>query len=235
MSPTGLQKAGEYIDTKGVTVRGNPDLKPETGSTWETGLTYNDEVRGWRADVTYYDTTWDDFITSENRTDGLLNYKTYINAASAKLRGLEFELSYDFGAQDNYRYSLRTFASYTHQLEAAVTINGETSSMKYVREGLGSFGFEYDDFRFLNARLSARYLGSRYEDNYYGANYDRSSTDKVLKHEPSLVFDATVGLSINNQNSVALTVKNILDENYTEKDGYNMPGRSMGVKYTVTF
>ena len=235
VSPTGLQKAGEYIDTKGVTVRGNPDLKPETGSTWETGLTYNDEVRGWRADVTYYDTTWDDFITSENRTDGLLNYKTYINAASAKLRGLEFELSYDFGAQDNYRYSLRTFASYTHQLEAAVTINGETSSMKYVREGLGSFGFEYDDFRFLNARLSARYLGSRYEDNYYGANYDRSSTDKVLKHEPSLVFDATVGLSINNQNSVALTVKNILDENYTEKDGYNMPGRSMGVKYTVTF
>jgi len=234
VSPTAVQKAGEYENSYGQIVRGNPDLEPETSRTWDAGLTWSDEKNGLRADVTYFDTKWEDFITQETRTDGTLTYQTYVNAASAKLRGLEFELSYDFGASANYRYSLRAFCSYTHQLEAEVTQDGAESPMKYVRSGLGSFGIEYDDFRLLSARLSARYLGSRYEDNWF-AYYGRTLTDAVLEHEPSLVFDATVGVKINDQNSVALTVKNLLDENYTEKDGYNMPGRSYGMKYTVTF
>jgi len=234
VSPTAVQKAGEYENSSGQIVRGNPDLDPETSRTWDAGLTWSDEKNGLRADVTYFNTKWEDFITQETRTDGTLTYQTYVNAASAKLRGLEFELSYDFGALANYRYSLRAFCNYTHQLEAEVTQDGAESPMKYVRSGLGSFGIEYDDFRLLSARLSARYLGSRYEDNWF-AYYGRTLTDAVLEHEPSLVFDATVGVKINDQNSVALTVKNILDENYTEKDGYNMPGRSYGMKYTVTF
>ncbi len=234
VSPTVLQKAGEYVNTRGQTVRGNPDLDPETSTTWDAGLTWSDDKNGLRADVTYFDTKWEDFITQETRTEGALTYQTYVNAASAKLRGLEFELSYDFGALADYRYSLRAFGSYTHQLEAEVTQGGVDSPMKYVRNGLGSFGVEYDDFRLLSARLSARYLGSRYEDNWF-VYYGRPLTDAVLEHDPSLVFDATVGVQINDQNSVALTVKNLLDENYTEKDGYNMPGRSYGMKYTVTF
>lgn len=234
VAPSGLQKAGEYVNSYGMTVRGNPDLDPESSRTWDAGLSWSDEKNGLRADVTYFDTKWEDFITQETRTDGSLTYKTYVNAASAKLRGLEFELSYDFGALVNYRYSLRVFGSYTHQLEAEVSRNGTESPMKYVRNGLGSFGIEYDDFRLLSARLSARYLGSRYEDNWF-TYYGRTLTDAVLEHEPSLVFDATVGVKINDQNSVALTVKNLLDENYTEKDGYNMPGRSYGMKYTVAF
>ena len=234
VSPTALQKAGEYENSYGQIVRGNPDLEPETSRTWDAGLTWSDEKNGLRADVTYFDTKWEDFITKETRNDGTLTYQTYINAASAKLRGLEFELSYDFGALANYRYSLRAFGNYTHQLEAEVTQGGAESPMKYVRSGLGSFGIEYDDFRLLSARLSAHYLGSRYEDNRF-THHRQTLTDAVLKHEPSLVFDATVGVKINDQNSVALTVKNLLDENYTEKDGYNMPGRSYNMRYTVAF
>jgi len=92
-----------------------------------------------------------------------------------------------------------------------------------------SFGIEYNDFHLLNARLSARYLGSRYEDNYF-TSIRPTLKNSVLEHEPALVFDATVGVSIDGKNSVALTVKNLLDENYTEKDGYNMPGRSFGAE-----
>lgn len=234
VSPTALQKAGEYVNSWGQTVRGNPDLEPETSRTWDAGLTWSDEKRGLRADVTYFDTEFKDFITTETGTDGSLTYQTYVNAASAKMRGLEFELSYDFGSLADYRYSLRCFANYTHQIEDEVTKNGVESPMKYVRDGLGSFGIEYDDFRFLNARLSARYMGSRYEDNWFGS-LRPTLKDSVLEHEPALVFDASVGVKINDQNSVTLTMKNMLDENYTEKDGYNMPGRSFGVKYTVSF
>lgn len=234
VAPSGLQKAGEYVNSGGTTVRGNPVLEPETSRTWDVGLTWSDKKKGVRADVTYYDTEFEDFITQEKRTEGGATYSTYVNAASAKLRGLEFELSYDFGALADYRYSLRCFASYTHQLENDVTKDGVTSSMKYVRDGLGSFGVEYDDFRLLSARLSGRYLGTSYEDNWF-KSYGLLPSESELKNDPALVFDATVGVKINDQNRVDLTVKNLLDENYAERTGYNMPGRSYGMRYTVTF
>lgn len=235
VAPSGLQKAGEYVNSYGTTVRGNPDLEPETSRTWDVGLTWSDRKNGVRADVTYFDTEFKDFITTENRTDGsLMTYQTYVNAASAKLRGLELELSYDFGAMADYRYSLRCFASYTHQLENDVTKDGVTSSMKYVRDGLGSFGVEYDDFHRFSARLSGRYLGSSYEDNWF-KSYGLLPSESELKNDPALVFDATVGIKLNEQNRVDLTVKNLLDESYAERTGYNMPGRSYSMRYTVTF
>jgi len=231
VSPTALQKAGEYTSSWGTVVRGNPDLDPETSTTWDAGLTWSDDKNGWRADVTYFHTGWDDFITTEYLEDFT---QTYVNAASAKMRGVELEASYDFGALRDYRYSLRCFANYTHQLEAKVTIDGVEEEMKWNRKGVGSFGIEYDDFRRLNARLSARYIGSRYESNYFTAIRDEL-TDPVLEHDPALVIDATLGVDLDESNTVTVSAKNIFDELYTEKDGYPMQGRSYGVRYTVRF
>lgn len=233
MSPTGLQKAGQYLDSYGSLWRGNPDLKPETSRTWDLGVTWSDEKRGLRADVTYFDTAWNDFITYKYVTASP-SYNTYVNAASAKLKGLELDLGYDFGARGDYSYSLRCFANFTHQIDATVNMNGVNNPMKYVRNGLGSFGVEYNDFHFFNARLSARYLGSVREDNYYTA-FRPTLKGSVLEFDPSMVIDASVGFAINKQNRIDLTVKNLLDENYAEKDGYPMPGRSYTVKYTVAF
>ena len=42
---------------------------------------------------------------------------------------------------------------------------------------------------------------------------------------PEDVEDVSVGLNINN----------LFDENYTEKDGYNMPGRNFQVRAAMTF
>lgn len=233
VSPTALQKAGEYLDSYGYLWRGNSDLKPETSRTWDVGLTWSDEKHGLKADVTYYDTAWDDFITSKYVVD-TTSYYTYVNAASAKLRGIEFEVGYDFGSSVDYRYSLRCFASYTHLFEATVTNTTGETPMTFVRNGLGSFGVEYDDFKFFIARLSARYLGSVYQTNYY-KSYRPTLKDGVLEFDPSLVIDATVGFALNRQNRIDLTVQNLLDENYAEKDGYPMPGRSYNVRYTVAF
>ncbi|ASQ90374.1 TonB-dependent receptor [Prosthecochloris sp. GSB1] len=231
VSPTALQKSGEYTSSWGTVVRGNPDLDPETSTTWDAGLTWSNDKGGWRADVTYFHTDWDDFITTEYLPDGT---QTYVNAANAKMRGLEFELSYDFGAFEDYRYSLRCFANYTHQLEAKVTTDGVEEDMKWNRKGVGSFGIEYDDFRRFSARLSARYIGSRYETNYFTSIRD-DLTDPVLDIDPSLVVDATLGIDLDDNNTVTVSAKNIFDELYTEKDGYPMPGRSYGVRYTVRF
>lgn len=233
MSPTSTQKAGEFINTSGKLVRGNPDLKPESGIGWDAGITWSNEKKGYRVDVTYFDTSWDDFITKETRSD----YVTYVNASKARIRGAELEVSYDFGTLADYRYSLRCFANYTHQFESRVRYNGVDEDMKYVRDGIGSFGIEYNDFRFLKARLTARYMGWQYGDNWLKTNdvVRPTKKDDVLKYSPSMVFDAMVGVSLTEQSTVTLTVKNLLDENYAEADGYNMPGRSYGLRYSVNF
>ncbi|ACF14897.1 TonB-dependent receptor plug [Chloroherpeton thalassium ATCC 35110] len=240
VTPNPYQKAGKYVNSYGVETRGNADLDPQSSVTFDIGLTYESDM-GFRADITYFNTVWDNFIEEVAGTeiDGTdtTNYKTFENVDEAELQGLEFELSYDFGALHDFDYSLRFFANFTHQLVAEKTEDGETSDLNYVRKNRGSFGIEYDDYHFLSARLSARYIGSRYEQNwfYYYPEARPTLTDAVLEHPASLIFDANVTFAINQSSSISVFSKNLLDENYTEKDGYNMPGRSVGVRYAVNF
>jgi outer membrane receptor protein involved in Fe transport len=49
-----------------------------------------------------------------------------------------------------------------------------------------------------------------------------------------MVFDYTLGYNFKKGFSIQGSVLNVLDENYTEKDGYNMPGRSFRVKVGYT-
>jgi len=256
VTPSPYQKAGNYVNSNGVETRGNGDLDPQSSVTFDIGLTY-DNSSGFRADVTYFNTAWDNFIEEYEETERTIvgtdttatSYKTFKNVDDAELQGLEFELSYDFGALHDFDYSLRLFANFTHQLvaektEVEVIDTGEeemevsvTSDLTYVRKNRGSFGIEYDDYELFSARVTARYMGNRYERNwfYYYPQARPTLTDAVLEHPASLVFDITATMKLNHTSSLTVFSKNLLDENYTEKDGYNMPGRSIGVRYAVNF
>ena len=241
VTPNPYQKAGRYIDSRNRDVRGNSDLDPQSSVTFDVGLTYSNNNSGFRADVTYFNTAWDNFIEEVAKTeiDGIdtTNYRTYENVDDAELQGLEFELSYDFGALQDFDYSLRLFANFTHQLVAEKTEDNQTSNLQYVRKNRGTFGIEYDDYNVLSARITARYMGERYERNwfYYYPEARPTLTDEELTHPAALVFDANVTMKINHSSQISVFSKNLLDENYTEKDGYNMPGRSVGVRYAVNF
>jgi len=244
VTPNPYQKAGSYFSTSGKETRGNPDLDPQTSVTFDVGVTYTSNNSGFRADLTYFNTAWDDFIESTKGTDivgvDTSTYTTYINADEAKLQGLELELSYDFGALSDFDYALRFFTNFTHQIQAEKTIDGTTSDMTRVRNNRGTFGIEYDDYNFFSARLTARYIGERTEENYYDdedALWFRPTLYDVdvLTHPAALIFDINFTFKINHASKISVFSKNMFDENYTEKDGYNMPGRSVGVRYAVNF
>ncbi len=241
VAPNPYQKAGEYVSDSGVETRGNSDLDPQSSVTFDVGLTYSNANSGFRADVTYFNTAWDNFIEEVGRTEisgtDTSDYKTFINVDEAELQGLEFELSYDFGALQDFDYSLRLFANFTHQLVAEETEDNQTSNLQYVRKNRGTFGIEYDDYNFISARITARYMGERYERNWFSSYLKArpTLTDTELTHPAALVFDANVTMKINHSSQISVFSKNMLDENYTEKDGYNMPGRSVGVRYAVNF
>lgn len=241
VTPSPYQKAGRYIDSRGRDVRGNSDLDPQSSVTFDVGLTYSNNNSGFRADVTYFNTAWKNFIEEVGKTEisgiDTTDYRTYVNVDDAELQGLEFELSYDFGALQSFDYSLRLFANFTHQLVAEKEEDGQTSNLQYVRKNRGTFGIEYDDYNFISARVTARYMGERYERNwfYYYPEARPTLTDAELTHPAALIFDANVTFKINHASKISLFSKNMFDENYTEKDGYNMPGRSVGVRYAVNF
>ena len=62
-----------------------------------------------------------------------------------------------------------------------------------------------------------------------------TESDQILRHPSSLIFDAYAYYTIGGKFRVGITASNLLDENYTEKDGYNMPGRSVMGNISVRF
>lgn len=245
LTPDAYQMAGAYDGYGGRTV-GNPNLDPEKSNTIDLGLAYYDFDRGVNFEFTYFDTRNTDKIVS-GLVDG---NKSFVNADKAKMSGIEVTASYDFGSINSYDYSLKAYINYSHLLNAKLTSAGVESNINYVRDNTANFGLEFDNFKSFSTRLNARYLGHRYEQNWYrswnrkqikyvvqqdanGVDIRPSLVDaNLIKHPVSIVFDWSASYTINGNYIIGASIANILDENYSEKDGYNMPGRSIMLKFT---
>ncbi|MBO1927328.1 TonB-dependent receptor [Thiomicrorhabdus sp. 6S2-11] len=102
---------GYITGRPGYILIANPDLKPETIDTYEFGLNWVEE--GMRFSTNFFNNDITDLIESEtlkpyDRETGELGESTYINIASATIKGLEttFEkdLSHGFGLTINHTY-----------------------------------------------------------------------------------------------------------------------------------
>ena len=95
--------------------------------------------------------------------------------------------------------------------------------------------------------INGRFIGSRLEKDSFSAlrpgivtaNYytdgGYTTADKILQHPEYLVFDYSIGYAFTKNVNFGITAANLLDENYSEKDGYNMPGRSITARFGYTF
>ncbi|MPQ47967.1 TonB-dependent receptor [Marinifilum sp. N1E240] len=235
LAPSAYQVAGSYSGY--YNYEGNSELDPEKSRTVDFGFTYDNFKKGIKFDVTYFDTHHDDMIVSEWK-DQDNNIKTYNNANESDMNGLEIEAAYDFGALSDYNYSLRLYANYTHLFDTKMKLEKDPTEydLRYVREKSGNFGVEFDNLKGFYTRLNARYSGHRYEDNWYTWYSVRPTvTDGVLKHPDFMTFDYSANYTIKDKYTLGLSIANLLDENYTEKDGYNMPGRAVTMKFNYKF
>jgi vitamin B12 transporter len=64
------------------------------------------------------------------------------------------------------------------------------------------------------------------KENYY-AKGGYKETDKILQFSDHLIFDYSAFYNLTPKARIGISVSNLFDENYTEKDGYNMPGRNI--------
>lgn len=242
LAPDSYQKAGEYTGKYGTT-KGNPDLDGESSATFDLGLSYTNFKQGIAIDVTYFHSKHKDFIIYDTSND---DYKTFKNAKQAKIRGVELMASYDFGSLVDYAFSLKTYMNSTFMLRTKV-LDNTWKDMHHIRKQTVNFGLQFMTQEKWDIKLNGRYGGSRIEPNWYPPTVrpdlatlamqtqQKYATQNLLKHTHFMVFDASVYYNISKNFTVGVNANNILDENYTEKDGYNMPGRNFLGKVSYRF
>lgn len=244
--PDAFKVAGKYT-VSGKSYVGNPELNPEKSRTGDVGLGYSSAKTSLRFDVTYFQTLHDHKIVEEKLTSG--EY-TYVNANNSKMEGIELMTSYNLGQFLPEHPELEAYMNFTWILKNEFTqkVGTEmlTRDMQYVRKANGNFGLNYRHDR-ISMRLNGRYMGSRLERDSFAAlrpgivaaNYYAEggyvASDKILKQPEFLLFDYSVGYDFSEKVNFGVTVSNLLDENYSEKDGYNMPGRSIVAKLAYKF
>lgn len=243
-----------YIETyfPGNKVRistGNADLKNEQSVTWDAGFKYSDVQKGLSLGMTYFNTSVENRVrqvavpekAGQIHTDGktIDQYLTYTNADEASIHGLEINGSYDLGAKMDSPYALRVFANATHLIAAEDITKGDGSKpdskvrIRNVAPLNMSYGIEYDSRKAWLVRLSSRYVSKRYAQDF--GNLDPKFRGAFFEMPRYMTMDLVVNYSVNTQNMLSCRINNLTDENYYESRGYNLGGRSIGLRYTYSF
>ena len=247
VTPDALQVAGYQVSGTGsgkVSIsQGNINLKNENSVSEEIGLKYNNIRNGFTADVTYFNTNVKDRIATISAppapsysigTDVVTSVTNYYNANKSRILGLEYNISYDFGALSSFRYTLRTFANVTQSIKAkdiAVSTSGiETETfIQGVAKANINIGVEYGNNRNFTVRLTGRCVGQRYDTDF-------NDPLRPLVYYPKFaIADIAGSYNLTRHHQVSLLINNITDENYYEKRGFSQPGRTIRVRYTYSF
>ncbi|WP_234735077.1 TonB-dependent receptor [Tellurirhabdus bombi] len=223
-------------------IAGNPDLTNESSLSWDLGLSFSKPQVGLSANVTYFSTRVQNriarVVSQVNEVlpnkDVIVSRTSYVNAADSEISGLETELTYDFGALSQYKYSLKVILNATSLFNATEVIVGTDASrierdVYNVAKTNGNYGIEYDNLRKLRLRLSGRYVGPRKDTDFT----DVASPE--IEYPNYAVLDFAASYQLTRSHSLTLQVNNLTDENYYEKRGYNLPGRAISARYTLTF
>ncbi|GAC1381912.1 MAG: TonB-dependent receptor [Hymenobacter sp.] len=239
----GYSQFANAATRKAAITQGNPDLRNENSVTWDAGLRFDRPATGLTADLTYFATRVHDRITTrttnpvgETTPAGytVSARTTYVNANDSKISGLEAEVGYDFGVLADRRYVLRAFAGGTSILKAEDVVNNPdgsqtTRAIYNVANFSSNYGLAYDCKHGLRARLTGHYVGVRKDTDFTDDKYPQ------IEYPRYMTLDLSAGYTFANQHTFALLVNNLTDENYYEKRGYNLPGRTISGRYTLSF
>ena len=200
----------------GTRVVGNPDLSPESSTTYEGGIDFSDN--GLNASLTYFHTDFEDKIVSSTLADGSSSWQ---NLGDATISGFEFEFSYDIGVPLNLAWEVRPYLNLTY----LDTFEDDTTGqdLQYISETNFAAGITVNNGDGIFCRLNVAYAGSQditdYEFGSYGTVTLPSSTVTNLTGAWKVYESQDVGSF-----TLRGEINNLLDEEYAYVQGYPMPG-----------
>jgi len=211
-APTIYELYRTWISSTNITYRGNPDLKPETVTSWDAGVTQG-LWKGATVSVTYFENYLKDLIYRRTITPTL---SEYINAGEAESKGFTLE------AEQRFDKRLRLFANFTYT-DARIKENAAKPTtvdkrLTYLPDKMFNAGADLELGKF-SASVIGRYVGKRYTDD---ENLD-TVNNVPGSYDPFFTADAKVSYKVSKFATVALSVLNIANEFHYES--YRAPGR----------
>lgn len=190
-------------------VEGNPNLGPEKALSYEAGLEFYWRKK-FRSNLTFFNTDFDNLIewTVNN------NWWRPENISSAKIYGVEWEGEYTLLSNLKLDLSYMYLKAQNEDLE---------KELIYRPRHLYKLRAMYNPFKKWEFGLTGIYKSARF--------VDKNNTQSLEYH---FSFNADAIFKISEAAHVFAEVKNLLDCDYQEEQGYPMPGRaySLGVKIT---
>ena len=242
-SIAGYTEQADWYKVKHVgIIQGNPDLKNMESVTSEAGFIVTSKNDKLRLEVTYFNTVYKNnaiekmtFPTGTKLTatgDTIDSYTSYVNASKSLIQGLETSVTANLSGNDNY--SLNTGLHLNHYFKAEEIVDeygvGEIKEKMYnVGTNTIRFDFNFQHKNGLFAGLNARYVSGRFD-----RNWDYWDQLVETKYADFVVMNLNLGYRYKNH-QLTLLVNNLTDENYYEKRGFNLPGRSFTLKYVYSF
>jgi outer membrane receptor protein involved in Fe transport len=226
-------------------IRGNPDLEPESNITVDGGIRAGVKAVGLELGVGVYRTIVENYVKSvyDEVPDGMT--ETYDGATYPVAAIRTYENNDDITTMAGFEWDLEwnVLRLFDKPGKLAIGTNGhavllsenitetDTSEVHNVRNPNYTISLTYDDSRRLSARLQTRFSGRQKDKDWAAGVYP---TPEII-YPPFLVTDFAMRVKVNEHHAVGAQVSNITDENYYEKRGYNMPGRTFGLSYELSF
>jgi outer membrane receptor protein involved in Fe transport len=223
-------------------IEGNPDLKNMESTTSEVGFILTNKTDRIRFEVTYFNTvyrnnaiekmTFPGATTLTATGDTIDSYTSYINADKSLIQGLETSVTANLSGND--KYTLNAGIHWNHYFKAQEIAQeygvGEVKRRMYnIATNTMRFELNFQHKNGFFAGMNARYVNDRFDRNW-------DYWDQLVEthYADFIVMNVNTGYRFK-KHLLSLFVNNLTDENYYEKRGFNLPGRSFTLKYTYSF
>lgn len=220
--PTVYDLYRTWTSSSGITYASNPNLSPETVTSWEGGVEQG-LWPGMKVKATCFENEMEDMIYRKTVS---VTRQENINAGRARSRGLELE------AEQGFDFGLTLFANFTYtdarMLENEAQPTSEGKQLLQVPRRMLNAGARYRTGPYA-ASLIGRHVGKRYGND--------TNTDIVngvyTSYDPYTTVDAKASYQVGTFAEVSLSVNNILDEEYFGY--YPGAGRSCFAELTLKY
>lgn len=228
--PSADQLAGRYESGEWMKIIGNPNLKPESGTTYEAGL--DAELAGFKPSLTFFYTDYNNKITGgfPACVNGDCTWTTYQNVAGAILSAFEGSVSYkkSFTVND-IQIGLRPFVNLVYYTQRELE---DTSAAKILKSNTVPYvplwdatgGIEVSFNSKVTFLFTGFYTGDEKQEDF---NYLSPTYGQAVDKGGFTVFSAKISYRPTKCLELFLASDNLTDKQYAFVDGYPMPGRSI--------
>lgn len=221
-SPTLYNLYRTWTTSSGVTYNSNPDLKPETSTSWNAGVEQG-LWKGAGVSVMYFENYIKDMIYTKTVS---ATQKDTVNAGKGQSKGVELAI------QQKLDIGLGFFANFTYT-DSRITENEANPAsvdkqMTDIPRIMFNAGCDFEKGP-VSASLLGRYMGKRY------SNDDNSDTVSSVygSYDDFFTLDAKVSYKPVSWAETSFSVSNLLDREYYSS--FPAPGRSWFLSLTLRY